>query len=160
MPPGGYRPPANPAAVSGPGALSRRTDGAPGQTPMPVTGQPYGAGQELQEQQRMAPMSDVREGRGAPAGAPTPQPQAQAPQGGPPQGGPPRQAGPGQVVSLEAESERPHEPITAGAPFGAGPGPLPQASGFRVRDLLGALLGSDLAGDLADLYLEAERMGL
>lgn len=106
---------------------------------MPVTGQPYGAGQELQQQQKMAPMADASDRQGGP----------------PPQGGPQRQ-----VVSLDAESQRPHEPITAGAPFGEGPGPLPQATGFRVRDLLGALLGSDLAGDLADLYLEAERMGL
>jgi hypothetical protein len=33
---GGYRQPSNPAAASGPGALSQRTDGGPGSTKQPI----------------------------------------------------------------------------------------------------------------------------
>lgn len=55
---GGQRTPRNPAPVSGPGALSRRTDG--GQPAQYVSGQDYGDGQELMAQQQAAPMSDSR----------------------------------------------------------------------------------------------------
>lgn len=104
---GGYRKPSKPAAVSGPGKFSQRTDGKPGQQPVrPMTGGPYGEGQEMSELQSSAPMSDT-------SGTP------------PPQGGgvslPP-------VTPLGAPSERPDEPVTAGAPVGEGPGP--EALGF------------------------------
>ena len=104
---GGDRVPANPAPVSGPGAMSRRTDG---QGARYMSGGQYGEGQELMDLQTSAPMSQapaqprMRQGRSAgqavPEGArPTP---------------------------LFAPTERPDEPITAGAPFGPGPGPAPQ----------------------------------
>ena len=41
---GGYQQPTNPAPVSGPGALSKRTDGA-GQPAQYMSGLPYGQGQ-------------------------------------------------------------------------------------------------------------------
>ena len=44
----------------------------------------------------------------------------------PDQPGPPRPTGgpmPGQLTSLDAPTERPNEPVTAGLPMGAGPGP-------------------------------------
>ncbi len=51
---GGYRAPANPAPVSGPGALSKRTDGVPaGQ----VTGLPYGTNQVVNDMARQGPMA-------------------------------------------------------------------------------------------------------
>lgn len=77
---GGYRQPTNPSPVSGPGALSQRTDG-PLHGPVPGTVDPTG--------------------------------QAAAP------------AGPdlSQLTPFGAPTERPGEPISAGAPFGAGPGP-------------------------------------
>lgn len=53
---GGYRKPANPAPVSGPGRLSKRTDG--GQPARYVSGMDYGEGQELMDQQEAAPMAD------------------------------------------------------------------------------------------------------
>jgi len=43
---GGYREPSNPAPVSGPGALSQRTDGGPTQGAKYISGLPYGQGQE------------------------------------------------------------------------------------------------------------------
>lgn len=54
---GGYRAPANPAPVSGPGALSARTDGVPaGQ----VTGLPYGENGPLNQMAGSAPMAPPR----------------------------------------------------------------------------------------------------
>lgn len=55
---GGYREPANPAPVSGPGSLSQRTDGGPADTqPVRVApGGDYGDRQELEAAQRAAPL--------------------------------------------------------------------------------------------------------
>lgn len=50
---GGYQAPSNPAPVSGPGALSQRTDV---QAPMPMTGGPYGEATEMAALQGAAPM--------------------------------------------------------------------------------------------------------
>lgn len=51
---GGYRRPTNPAPVSGPGALSQRTDGGP--TDMLASGGPYGSRQDMQQLQSSADM--------------------------------------------------------------------------------------------------------
>jgi len=48
--------PRDPAPVSGPGALSRRTDGGPSQPIRTPTGLPYGDRQALEESQRAAPL--------------------------------------------------------------------------------------------------------
>ena len=50
---GGYQQPTNPAPVSGPGALSQRTDGA-GQPAQYMSGLPYGQGQENMGNQQAA----------------------------------------------------------------------------------------------------------
>ncbi len=50
---GGYRAPANPAPVSGPGALSQRTDGQPA---MQLPDAAYGEQAEFQAMQQGAPM--------------------------------------------------------------------------------------------------------
>ena len=52
---GGYRKPENPAPISGPGALSKRTDGSPTQSATYMSGMPYG--QNTMEQQTAAPMA-------------------------------------------------------------------------------------------------------
>jgi len=52
---GGYRKPENPAPISGPGALSQRTDGSPTQSATYMSGMPYG--QNTMEQQTAAPMA-------------------------------------------------------------------------------------------------------
>ena len=52
--------PKRPVAVSGPGALSRRTDGGAGSKKQPIrtpTGGEYGEAQALTQQQQAAPMS-------------------------------------------------------------------------------------------------------
>lgn len=54
---GGYRRPENPAPVSGPGALSARTDGGAATQPtMVASGGPYGSRQEMENLQGSAPM--------------------------------------------------------------------------------------------------------
>jgi len=53
---GGYRKPSNPAPVSGPGALSQRTDGGPTQPATYISGLPQGEGQATYDQQLAAPM--------------------------------------------------------------------------------------------------------
>ena len=47
---GGYRKPENPAPVSGPGALSERTDGGPTQAPMYYPDTTYGQGGYVNQQ--------------------------------------------------------------------------------------------------------------
>lgn len=104
MPSGGYRQPANPAPVSGPGALSQRTDGGPidgvipnTQGPKYMPGLGYGKGGENMANQQAAPL----------AGSPTPNmPAANVPP----------------AIPLSAPTMRPNEPITAGVDFGPGPG--------------------------------------
>lgn len=99
---GGYRKPANPASVSGPGALSQRTDGGPGAkaaaVKLPDAG--YGEQKNFQDIQSGAPIGK--------AGAATSGGQAPTPATPPP--------------PLDAPSGRPGEPVTNGAASGAGLG--------------------------------------
>lgn len=65
---GGYQPPANPAPVSGPGALSKRTDGVPaGQ----VTGLGYGQNSAVNDMARQGPMAQPTGPNITPLDAPT-----------------------------------------------------------------------------------------
>lgn len=99
---GGYRQPGNPAPVSGPGALSRRTDGGPGgKQPIQVpTGGSYGDAKQLQQLQQNAPLGASPGGdEAAPMGLALP---------------------PG--VDFGAESQQPDVPVTDGAAMGAGAG--------------------------------------
>ena len=107
---GGYRKPSNPAAVSGPGAFSQRTDGQPGTTPTQaaryVGGGEYGTNKAFNEEVvGQAPM----------VAAPTMQPQAtQAPSKMPVMPEPP--------MDLFAPSMDPNRPVTTGVDAGEGPG--------------------------------------
>ncbi|GAA0936139.1 hypothetical protein [Actinocorallia libanotica] len=97
---GGKRTPRKPAPVSGPGALSKRTDGGP-QARRQLPDAQYGEQAAFQDAQASAPMAgDSQAGPGAPA-----------------QGRPPVE-----VVPFGAPSMRPDEPVTAGVDIGAGPG--------------------------------------
>lgn len=88
---GGKRTPRDPAPVSGPGALSARTDGGPGQPVRVAPGGEYGSRQEMEAIQGGAVMADG--GQQQPAPRPTP---------------------------LGAPTARPEEPITAGVDVGPG----------------------------------------
>lgn len=65
---GGKRTPARPAPASGPGRLSKRTDGGPTQKMREMTGGSYGEGQEMADLQRSAPMGGTRPASSAQAG--------------------------------------------------------------------------------------------
>lgn len=95
-PRGGYQAPANPAPVSGPGRLSQRTDGQPVQQ---LPDADYGEQATFRSDQQGAPMAAT------------------------PDGGAVAPADLSAVVPFGAPSQRPTEPVTAGAPAGAGPGP-------------------------------------
>lgn len=90
---GGYRRPKHPAPVSGPGAMSKRTDGGPAdrQAMRDLPNAKYGEQAQFQDIQRGAPMA------------------AADPRAG--------------IIPLSAPSQRPDEPVTAGNPLGAGIGP-------------------------------------
>lgn len=113
---GGYRTPAHPASVSGPGALSQRTDGGPGQPSRYIAGLPYGQGQETMSMQSSAPM----------AKAASPKPNTRLASAAPPGAG---------LTPLDAPTDRPDEPVTEGNPMGAGAGPGALSNGVgSMRD--------------------------
>ena len=108
---GGYRKPANPAAVSGPGSLSRRTDGGPIQAAKEIPGGgKYGERKELADLQSGAAMQG------------NPVPNVPSPNVPPP-------AAPKQLTNLFAPTERPNEPVTAGSPVGPGRTPTEEMTG-------------------------------
>lgn len=94
---GGYRKPSSPAATSGPGKLSRRTDGTP---TMDLTDAAYGENKDFREIQAGAPMGSGGSGS--------------APQG----------AGLdlSSFTGLGEPSTMPDSPVTDGAEYGAGAG--------------------------------------
>lgn len=95
---GGTRTPATPAVVSGPGALSSRTDGGVLNPKEPE----YGERQALENLSSAAPL----------ATSPSGPPQVQAPAPNPLAA----------LTGMGAPTTRPGEPVTAGAAAGAGPG--------------------------------------
>ncbi len=97
---GGARTPGAPAAVSGPGALSARTDGGV----MNPNSPSYGEGATLETLKAGAPMGAAPAGGGAAPGA---------------GGGVDLLSA---LTGFDAPSTRPGEPVTAGAAAGAGPG--------------------------------------
>jgi hypothetical protein len=94
---GGQRTPSNPAAFSGQGAQSQRTDGGPSMAQQPIrpmdAGGKYGERKAMNEMQASAPM----------AGNPTP---AMEP-----------------ITPMFAPTTRPEESVTSGNPIGLGVGP-------------------------------------
>ena len=98
---GGYRRPANPAPVSGPGALSARTDGGPTQAPMLASVGEYGSRSDMADIQGGAPLAGGGGGTAPPPSA----------------------------VPFDAPTSNPGEPVTAGAALGPGIGP--EAAGIK-----------------------------
>lgn len=107
---GGKRTPAKPAPVSGPGALSRRTDGGAGQPVRSFPAEFQGQRQMLEGLQQSAPL----------ASQPSP-PAPASPAGA-------SQAGAASPTSIFGPTTRPNEAVTAGA-FGQ-----PQAPGLLPPD--------------------------
>ena len=107
---GGYQKPSNPAPVSGPGAMSKRTDGGPAQAARYMSGGDYGDG-GLMDIQTAAPMS--ASGVDATAAA-VPTQSMPLPRG------------------LAEDDDMPDIPVTDGAALGAGRGV--EALGFAEQD--------------------------
>lgn len=151
---GGYRKPTNPAPASGPGRLSKRTDGGPGQKLSVANGLPYGERQQTLAQERTAPMAQ------ADSVAPAPIPSG--PPAGP--GGAPAAA---TGMNFGAPTARPNEPITHGVDIGPGGGPeqLPvtQQPAYQslgpMSQMLAQLSANDMSGSLAQLYQSARALG-
>ena len=103
-----------------------------------ATGQTYGKATEQMNAQRAVPMG-------------TPPTEVQRPV-------------PGTLGSLTRPTERPMEPITAGAPFGAGPSPvgagIPQPTGDNALEELRMIYQMFPNDDLADLIDSYSRDGL
>lgn len=119
---GGYRRPGSPAPVSGPGALSKRTDGGPSQPIRTPSGGKYGERQELDQLQQAAPVA-------ASPGGDVGRPQlADVSEG---------------LVGFDAPTQMPDTPVTAGAAMGDGPGlealGLPNAPDQDMRRLVAYL---------------------
>lgn len=136
---GGKRTPRNPAPVSGPGQLSQRTDGGPQQVQADMSGMPYGENQEFATLQSSAPMS------ASPSAASPRARQRQAAQAPSP-------------VPLFAPTQRPDEPVTAGAPFGPGDMGEPQIS-RGLSDAFRMMAMNQDATDAQDLMEIAQRLG-
>lgn len=125
---GGYRQPANPAPVSGPGALSQRTDGGAidgMQQPMQqYTGFAYGENKALNDQQAGAPMAGVPDAF--------------------------------DITPLDAPTMFPNEPISAGADYGPGPGvDLTGIRGLQPSDpasVIYNMMKNDPSGQLEAIY--------
>lgn len=130
---GGKRTPQKPAASSGPGALSKRTDGGP-QAMRDLPNAAYGENKDFTTAESGAPMA----GR-------MPMPSAPAPTGG--GGDPAQQASPLDVTHFGAPTQHPNEPVTAGSPTGPGVGP--EAMGLVPMDQ--QIQGKDL--ELMRAYL-------
>lgn len=109
---GGYQQPSRPAPVSGPGPLSKRTDGGP-QAQRDLPDAAYGEQADFQQIQSGAPMQG-----GADLGALV---GMQAGQSGP------------SPIPLTEPTARPDEPITTGSPSGPGPGPEAFGMGMSNR---------------------------
>lgn len=71
---GGYQAPRNPAPVSGPGSLSKRTDGIKSQSPMDMPDAAYGEQKEMRGIQQAAPMAAAGMPKITPLDAPTERP--------------------------------------------------------------------------------------
>src|SRR6478609_1077117 len=122
---GGYQAPAHPAPVSGPGALSQRTDGGPAQAMSAPTGMAYGQHKAMIDSQRAAPMAGQ---------TPLPTPSHAAPEK-PSVPQMPAFSGTG----FDAPTQRPGEAVTAGAGYGPGPGPEALTGGINPARGTGAM---------------------
>ena len=136
------------APVSGPGTLARRTDRSPQQKIRQLPDAAYGEAKEFNDLQKQAPLANVPQTGMSTGSGPTP-------------AGMPLS----QVIPLSAPTQRPNEPVTAGAALGPGPGPeaLGPASDMRsaqyqsASDLLSQLASGSDSPDLQALAANIKR---
>jgi hypothetical protein len=130
--------PMNPlAGPSGPSIYSTRTD------KLDMGSTSYGEGVETQAIKSGAPLAKTPDTR------PTPAAEVRAAAGE-------------AITPLFAPSQRPDEPITAGIPMGAGPGPEVLMMGkqtVKTSDTLAKMLPFDTTGEIGILYQQALARG-
>lgn len=152
-PQGGYQAPANPAPVSGPGALSQRTDGGPKQGVVSLPDAKYGENRDFVAQQQGAPLSKSPEQSTAPVASGGSQPPPDAAAAGNPAL---------DIVHMAAPTGRPGEPVTAGAALGPGPGPAPapEPAPMSITQAMQPYIANDHTGQLTALLWSLNEMGL
>jgi hypothetical protein len=124
--------------------MSQRTDGGPQQVQADMSGMPYGENAEFNTMQSAAPMSAtpaMRPSRGGRAAV------SAARSGSP-------------MAPLFSPTQRPDEPVTAGAPFGPGDAPMNQPAGRPMLSSIYSRMAAENPNDdvLALLSL-AQRLG-
>jgi hypothetical protein len=105
VPSGGPRTPAHPAPASGPGRLSRRTDGGPGQVQRTLPNAGYGEQSAFMSAESGAPLALADGALSPSAGGAGMSPPSPMP-----------------VTPLNAPSQYPGQPVTNGSPLGPGAG--------------------------------------
>jgi hypothetical protein len=142
---GGYRQPRDPAPVSGPGRLSRRTDGGPQQTTQPMTGMGYGENAEFNAMQGGAPLAATPSVSNARARSTSPTGQGGA-----------------AAVPLFSPTGFPEEPVTAGAqlnqPMQMTTPSMTQGMG-SLTETVRKMASNDPSGDSLRLLAIVERLG-
>jgi hypothetical protein len=140
--------------VSGPGALSQRTDG--GQPIRHIADAKYGEDKEFVGQQKMAPLAEAAAGPAVPpSGGPGGSFSSASPSAGP--------AAPSQPITpFGAPTGNPDQSVTAGAqPFGA-PAQPPKINlqPNQLSQALAPYVAGDDSGVLADFMWNLSQMGL
>lgn len=147
-----------PARVSGPGALSQRTDN--GQPLRHMANAKYGEDKAFIAQQKAAPLADGPD-RPSPVAV---QPGGMSGMGGPSAGGGQVAGPPPELTPLSAPTTRPGEPVTSGAALGPGPGPAgppkPQVSAGQLSSALAPYFAADNTGVLREFAWKLSEMGL
>lgn len=143
-----------PARVSGPGALSKRTDG--GQPLMHIPDAKYGEDRDNIAQQKMAPL-----GNSADQGAAGPAPSMPMSSGASAAPGPSGPAAPPQAITpFGAPSTMPDQHVTTGAQFGPPPEPKVNIKPNQLSQSLAPYFAADDTGVLADFAWKLSQMGL
>ena len=142
---GGKRTPRNPAPVSGPGKLSRRTDGGPAQVNAQMTGMAYGENKDFMQIQEGAAMAATPKSKGAMKA---------------PQGLPMGAMGGSGSAPLFSETQRPDEPVTAGVNFGPGAGaPTIQSNKVSLTNVYQKMANENANQEVLDMLALAQRLG-
>lgn len=147
-----------PAKVSGPGALSQRTDG--GQPLRHIADAKYGEDKANIAQQKMAPLANSAE-EGAAGPGPATGPMSSGASGGSPT---PVSSGPATppqaITGFSAPSALPDQPVTTGAQFGAPPPPKVNLQPRQLSQALSPYFAADDTGVLQDFAWKLSEMGL
>lgn len=146
-----------PALVSGPGALSQRTDG--GQPLRHISNAKYGEDKAFIAQQKGAPLGNSAEGSAGPA--PSAMTGATSLGGPPTAGSGPTGAPPAQAITpFGAPSANPDQRVTTGMQMGPPARPQVNPQPQQLSSALAPYFAADDTGILQDFAWELSKMGL